>query len=52
MPTTEKPVAQPTADRIAVLDKGKLFEIGTHDALVAQGGMYAKLAALQFDAEA
>jgi ATP-binding cassette, subfamily B, bacterial len=40
------------ADRIAVLDKGKLVEIGTHDALVAQGGVYAKLAALQFGASA
>ena len=38
------------ADRIAVLDKGKLVEIGTHDALVARGGVYAKLAALQFGA--
>ncbi len=36
----------------AVLDKGKLVEIGTHDALVAQGGAYAKLAALQFGASA
>jgi ATP-binding cassette, subfamily B, bacterial len=36
------------ADRIVVLQKGELVEIGTHDALVAQGGVYAKLAALQF----
>ena len=36
------------ANRIAVLDKGQLVEIGTHVALVAQGGVYAKLAALQF----
>ena len=36
------------ANRIAVLDEGKLVEIGTHEALVAQGGVYAKLAALQF----
>ncbi len=36
------------ANRIAVLDKGQLAEIGTHEALVAQGGVYAKLAALQF----
>ncbi len=36
------------ANRIAVLDKGQLVEIGTHEALVAQGGVYAKLAALQF----
>ena len=38
------------ANRIAVLDKGQLVEIGTHEALVAQGGVYAKLAALQFRA--
>ena len=36
------------ANRIAVLDKGQLVEIGTHEALVAKGGVYAKLAALQF----
>jgi ATP-binding cassette, subfamily B, bacterial len=38
------------ADRIVVLDKGRLVESGTHEALVAQGGVYAKLAALQFGA--
>ncbi len=36
------------ADRIVVLDQGKIAEEGTHIQLVAQGGMYAKLAALQF----
>ncbi len=38
------------ADRIVVLQKGELVEIGTHEALVAQRGVYAKLAALQFRA--
>ncbi|MBS7807292.1 ABC transporter transmembrane domain-containing protein [Variovorax sp. PCZ-1] len=38
------------ADRIAVLQKGQLVEIGTHEALIAQAGVYAKLAALQFRA--
>jgi ATP-binding cassette, subfamily B, bacterial len=36
------------ADRILVLDQGRLVEEGTHTSLVAQGGLYAKLAALQF----
>jgi ATP-binding cassette subfamily B protein len=38
------------ADRIVVLEGGRLAETGTHAALVAQGGLYAKLAALQFHA--
>jgi ATP-binding cassette subfamily B protein len=32
------------ADRIAVVDHAKLFELGTHDELVALGGRYAALA--------
>ncbi|MDP2262607.1 MAG: ABC transporter transmembrane domain-containing protein [Hydrogenophaga sp.] len=38
------------ADHIVVLDHGRLVEQGTHAALVAQGGVYAGLAALQFNA--
>ena len=36
------------ADRIAVLVAGRLAELGTHDELIALGGEYARLYALQF----
>jgi ATP-binding cassette subfamily B protein len=38
------------ADRILVLDHGRIVEEGTHQSLVQHGGIYAKLARLQFDA--
>ncbi len=38
------------ADLIVVLDHGRLVEQGTHSELVARGGVYAGLAALQFNA--
>jgi ATP-binding cassette, subfamily B, bacterial len=39
------------AHRIIVLDQGQLVEQGTHAELVAQGGVYARLASLQFGLE-
>ncbi|NQZ45926.1 MAG: ATP-binding cassette domain-containing protein [Erythrobacter sp.] len=40
------------ADRIIVLDKGRLVEQGSHSELSQAGGLYARLARLQFAAEA
>ncbi|MBL6081274.1 ATP-binding cassette domain-containing protein [Belnapia sp. T18] len=36
------------ADRIVVLEGGRIVASGTHAALVSEGGLYARLAALQF----
>jgi ATP-binding cassette subfamily B protein len=37
------------ADRIAVLDQGRVVDVGSHGDLVRRGGLYARLAELQFN---
>jgi ATP-binding cassette subfamily B protein len=38
-----------TCDRILVMDRGRIVEEGTHASLAAAGGLYARLAKLQFE---
>jgi ATP-binding cassette subfamily B protein len=38
------------ADRIFVMDHGRIVDGGSHAELVARGGLYARLAAMQFAA--
>ncbi len=40
------------ADQILVLSEGEIVERGTHDSLIRQGGLYARLAETQFESQA
>ena len=40
-----------SSDRILVMEDGRIVEEGTHESLVRRSGLYARLAALQFDME-
>ena len=39
------------ADRIVVFEEGQIVASGTHESLVKEGGLYARLAKLQFTSE-
>ena len=39
------------ADRILVMEEGRIVEEGTHHSLIETGGLYARLARLQFDTD-
>jgi len=46
--THQMQVVRQIAGRVAVIDGGRLVEQGTHAELLAHGGLYARLHAMQF----
>ena len=44
---THRVAAAARCDQVVVLDAGRVIESGTHDALIARGGLYARLAERQ-----
>ena len=49
--THDQDEALEVADRIVVMEEGRVVQEGTHQSLMAQGGLYAHLAELQFRAD-
>ncbi|HQT27537.1 MAG TPA: lipid ABC transporter permease/ATP-binding protein, partial [Burkholderiales bacterium] len=39
------------ADRIVVMQKGRIMEVGNHEGLLARGGIYANLYRIQYDSQ-
>ena len=46
----EMQFAKQISDRVCFFDKGRIVEQGSHSQLIANSGLYARLASLQFDA--